>query len=244
MNHSDVDATDLVAAGPHTVKTSMYFLQPQQLYATEKPYSLRFMPPEGFPRSNIALEKQEDVEIRDIRTKVDELSFSKHGFKIMPVHSTMTYDDYDDEEMIVGTYLREIADLLRDELGAKHCHIFEHTVGDVKCPLQKPPLIASRSVSDTIFFQSRPAKRTNTTSRHRWRILVGSYHDIDLRPLTCQLDTTVEWATDMVRKLNGAKAPDILQHRIQCVKYVHLTLMHRKCHLTYGLVYGSRSRDQ
>ncbi len=121
-------ATSLTTVDSNTVITSMYFLQPQQLYRAEKPYSLRFVPPEGFPRSNIALEKHNDVEIRDIRPRVGELSFSKHGFKIMPVHSKMTYDDFDDEEKIVDTYLREVADALRDELGAKHVHIFEHTV--------------------------------------------------------------------------------------------------------------------
>ena len=32
------------------------------------------------------------------------------------------------------------------------------------------------------------------------------------------IDTTVEWARDMVHKLNGGKASEILEHRIQCVK--------------------------
>jgi len=31
-------------------------------------------------------------------------------------------------------------------------------------------------------------------------------------------DTTVEWARNMVNKLNGDAASDILEHRIQCVK--------------------------
>lgn len=123
-----VIATDLVSVDSKTVTTSMYFLQPQQLYATEKPYSLRFVPPEGFPRSNIALERHSDVEIQDIRPSVDKLSFSEHGFKIMPFHSGMKYEDFDDEDKIVRIYLKEIADALRDELGAQHVQIFEHTV--------------------------------------------------------------------------------------------------------------------
>ncbi len=44
--------------------------------------------------------------------------------------------------------------------------------------------------------------------------------DASVDRLTQPPDTTVEWARDMVHKLNGGKAQDILQHRIQCVKYV------------------------
>lgn len=120
---------DLAAKDANTVITSMYFLQPQQLYATEKPYSLRFVPPEGFARSNIALEKHDDVEIRDVRPNVKTLSYQEHGFQIMPLKTSMSYDDFDDEAKLVNVYLREVANALRDELGAKHVHIFEHTVG-------------------------------------------------------------------------------------------------------------------
>lgn len=119
----------LAAKDENTVTTSVYFLQPQHLYTTEKPYSLRFVPPEGFARSNIALEKHDDVEIRDLRPHVDTLSYAEHGFQIMPLETAMSYDDFDDEGKLVEVYLREVADALRDELGAKHVHIFEHTVG-------------------------------------------------------------------------------------------------------------------
>ena len=119
---------ELAGVDANTVNTSMYFLKPQDLYSTEKPYSLRFVPPEGFARSNIALEKHEDLEIRDIRPHVNELLFQKHGFKIMPLETSLSYDDFDNEDKLVEVYLREVADKLRDELGAKHVHIFEHTV--------------------------------------------------------------------------------------------------------------------
>ena len=47
---------------------------------------------------------------------------------IMPLETKMTYGDFDDEDKLTNIYLREVADKLRDELGAKHVHIFEHTV--------------------------------------------------------------------------------------------------------------------
>lgn len=114
--------------GSKDVTTSMYFLQPQPLYETEKPYSLRFVPPEGFPRSNIALQKHENVRIADIRPTVDQLSFEENGFMILPLETQLSYDEFDDEARLIEVYLREVADALRDALGAKHVHIFEHTV--------------------------------------------------------------------------------------------------------------------
>ena len=157
--------------GPLT--TSMYFLKPQELYLTEKPYSLRFVPPETFPRSNIALERHKDVSIVDIRSKVHQLSFEKNGFRIMQLQSKMHYDDFDDEEKIVKIYLREVANKLRDELGAKHVHIFEHTVGQsINDRLSHRGLIIWRSGSGMRYFQSRLGKPTSTISPHRWPILV------------------------------------------------------------------------
>jgi hypothetical protein len=109
-------------------QTSMYFLRKEDRYKTEKPYSLRFVPPEGFPRSNILLEKHEDMSIEDVRPTVDELSFEEHGFKILPINTPMNYGDFDDEQKIIDVYLREVANSVRDALGAVHVHIFEHTV--------------------------------------------------------------------------------------------------------------------
>jgi len=68
--------------------------------------------------------------------------------------------------------------------------------------------------------QYRQAKLTGTISRLRWRTSVSDGMDASVDRLTQPPDTTVEWARDMVHKLNGGKAQDILQHRIQCVKYV------------------------
>jgi hypothetical protein len=108
-------------------KTQIYFLKRNKLYNEEKPYSLRFTPPEGFPRSNITLEKH-DVTIRDVRPDIDDLTFEKNGFTIMNLESQMSYDDYDEEEKLIEVYLREVADSLCAFLGAVHVQIFEHTV--------------------------------------------------------------------------------------------------------------------
>jgi len=110
------------------IETSMHFLQRSDLYSTVKPYSLRFEPPEGFERSNIKLERREDLKIEDARPIIKDFSLEKEGFKIVNMESKMAYDDFEDDTKLVQVYLSEIANTLRELLGAAHVQIFEHTV--------------------------------------------------------------------------------------------------------------------
>ena len=110
-----------------TVHSNTHFLRRGALYDTEKPYSLRFTPPDGFPRANINLEKQ-DITIHDIRRKKSTFNFQRDGFAILNFESKMTYEDYDSEEIVKEVLLKEIANALKALLGAQHVQIFEHTV--------------------------------------------------------------------------------------------------------------------
>ncbi|KAF2502334.1 hypothetical protein BU16DRAFT_612011 [Lophium mytilinum] len=164
-------------------QTSIYFLKRNDLYHDEKPYSLRFTPPNDFPRSNIVLEKH-DVTIRDIRPRLKDLSFEKNGFTIMSLESKMSYDDYDDEEKLINVYLREVADSLCAFLGAVHVQIFEHTV----------------------------------RKRHdEFPISTGKPYRYNQPTSMAHVDTTPEWARDMVQKLNRDNADEVLKDRVQCV---------------------------
>lgn len=111
------------------VLTQVYFLKRDPTYDDEKPYSLRFTPPEGFPRANILLESH-DVAVHDIRPIRNELTIDKNGYAIMSLETDMTYDDFDNEQRIKDVYLRELSEALRSYLGAKRVQIFEHTVGN------------------------------------------------------------------------------------------------------------------
>ncbi|GAB7348199.1 hypothetical protein MBLNU459_g6203t1 [Dothideomycetes sp. NU459] len=110
-----------------TLTTGVYFLKKNSLYDEEKPYSLRFTPPTGFPRSNISLEFH-DITVQDARPFKDELSLEKNGYAIMDLHTEMNYDDFDDETKIKEVYLSEVSNVLRKYLGATSVQIFEHTV--------------------------------------------------------------------------------------------------------------------
>lgn len=107
--------------------TQVYFLKKLSLYETEKPYSLRFTPPEGFLRANVALEPH-TIPIHDIRPSKDELSLENNGFAVMHLDTRMRYEDFDNEQMIKEVYLREVSETLQEYLGASQVQIFEHTV--------------------------------------------------------------------------------------------------------------------
>ncbi|KAL0263693.1 hypothetical protein SLS55_002674 [Diplodia seriata] len=113
-------------AGEAGVLSHTHFLQRDDLYIEEKPYSLRYTPPEGSSRANIKLELHE-IRVRDVRPVKDKLSFETDGCAIVDLGSRMKYEDWDDDSQVKAVYLREVADLLRRVLGACHVQIFEHT---------------------------------------------------------------------------------------------------------------------
>lgn len=110
-----------------TVHSTVNFLQRDARYAAEKPYSLRFTPPDAFPRANIKLENH-SISIKDIRTRPEPFTFQANGFQILPFKSQMQYTDFENDEIVKRIYLREAADLLLRFLGAQKVQIFEHTV--------------------------------------------------------------------------------------------------------------------
>ncbi|KAF2230782.1 hypothetical protein EV356DRAFT_472993 [Viridothelium virens] len=109
------------------IHSHTHFLKSDELYDREKPYSLRFTPPEGFPRANIKLEKR-DIHVHDIREKKENLEFQKDGLAVLDFESKMTYQDYDDEDVVKNVFLKEVSNLLKHFLGAQHVQVFEHTV--------------------------------------------------------------------------------------------------------------------
>lgn len=108
------------------IRTKAHFLSPIDAYKTEKPYSLRFPPPEGFPRQSTKLEEH-PIDVQDVR-KSGLPSFAKEGCTVLQLQSLMNYDDYDDDETIKKVYLREVSHRLREFFGAAKVQVFEHRV--------------------------------------------------------------------------------------------------------------------
>ena len=112
--------------GTDIIHTTAHFLAQNDLYKTQKPYSLRFPPPEGFPRQSTKLEKH-GIDVHDVR-KLGPLSFKEEGCTVLNLQSSMKYEDYDDEDKVKEVYLREVASHLREFFGASKVQIFEHRV--------------------------------------------------------------------------------------------------------------------
>lgn len=108
------------------IRSQIHFLKRQDIYDTEKPYTLRFLPPEGFLRANISLE-QHSIEIQDIRNETP-LEFERDGVAILNLPSQMSYEDYDDEQKVKEVFLKEVANALKAHLQAQHVQVYEHTV--------------------------------------------------------------------------------------------------------------------
>lgn len=155
------------------IKSSIRFLARDHRYSSEKPYTLRFTPNIQFPRSNIETENRNDLPIDDVRGREGDFTLERNGFTIMPLETKLSYDDFDDEAKVVDIYLREVADGVRNLLGAKKVQILEHIVRYF--PLSSALLInlqalsTRRSGNDTQISQSLRVKSTNIINRRRWR---------------------------------------------------------------------------
>lgn len=109
-----------------TIQSNAHFLRRDALYEVEKPYSLRFTPPHGFPRANIKLDNHH-IDIHDVRGS-RSLNFNRDGFEVIDFDSELKYEDFDNDEAVNEIFLLEVANRLKAFLKAQHVQIFEHTI--------------------------------------------------------------------------------------------------------------------
>jgi hypothetical protein len=110
-----------------SVTACINFIEPQQDGSVEKPYQLKFEPPEGFPATNIT-SREHAPKVEDIRGREYEYSVAKTGFAIMHLPDDIAYEDYDNEDIIQQVYFKQVAEGLQDSLQASRVQIFEHVV--------------------------------------------------------------------------------------------------------------------
>lgn len=162
----------MAQSSQETIQTYTHFLKRDKLYNEEKPYSLRFTAPNGFPRANIKLDKH-NINIVDVRANKEQLSLDQNGCFVWNLRSCLQYDDFDDRAKIQDVYLAEVADGLRDQLRAAKVQIFEHTVKPPFNAFADSTLIIVRSANATVSFRSPLVSRTTSISQPRLHILVG-----------------------------------------------------------------------
>lgn len=109
------------------VTSSINFFNASLPGPIKKPYQLKFEGPNGFPATNIET-KEHTQKFVDVRGSEASYSIARHGFAIMRLGQNMTPADYDDDDQVHGVYLKQVADGLKEMLGASRVQIFEHIV--------------------------------------------------------------------------------------------------------------------
>lgn len=158
------------------IESDMYFLENDPIYGEEKPYSMRFYPGDVCPQSNIKRSKQRVV-FNDMRTQESKMQLDECGFEVLPMRSHMEYEDFGDRIKIENVYLKELAEAIKQRLGATYVHVIEHTVWTDYLFRYDVSLIAFRRSEDEMLpFPSRLGETTNSTNPQPWLMLVSTYN--------------------------------------------------------------------
>lgn len=105
-----------------------WFLDELDIYRTEKPYRLRFDSPDpSIARTNIK-NKQANIEIHDLRSYPEPLSYSRNGFTIMKAHSALTVEDSADEQKVKKLYFQSLKPILCNFFRTPNVVILEYVV--------------------------------------------------------------------------------------------------------------------
>lgn len=107
--------------------TTINFIRNDDFYNEEKPYLLTYEPPGDFPKTNVKLDNRH-MKLEDIRGRENEFNVEDNGFAIMKIQTKLSYEDFDNEDLVKRVYLKEVAETLKTFLGASRIQIFEHIV--------------------------------------------------------------------------------------------------------------------
>jgi hypothetical protein len=102
---------------PHVITTNMsistdiYHLQELSRYASEKPYTMRYVPEDGTAVSNVLREKHV-LSVKDVRDFKHEYTLDRNGFMISQLPGSLDYGVFDSQEAIEKTYFPELETIL------------------------------------------------------------------------------------------------------------------------------------
>ena len=108
--------------------TSVCCLDKLERYKKEKPYEIRFVPPNNFPRRNSQISVHRNIKVEDVRGKEGNLSIDGNGFIVMNLTPSMSAEDFEDTKAIESQYLPEVAEALKERLGAYRVQVHDYLV--------------------------------------------------------------------------------------------------------------------
>lgn len=113
---------------PGNVQTETYYADWDDKFHSEKPYELKFVPPENFPLTNMTWSRRDGIDVTDIRGHESRYNARDHGFQLSPMTTTLAYEDFDDIQKVDQVYTKEVAECLRSTLNAARVLVFDHNV--------------------------------------------------------------------------------------------------------------------
>ncbi|KAK5995288.1 Fe(II)/2-oxoglutarate-dependent dioxygenase nvfI-like protein [Cladobotryum mycophilum] len=110
------------------IASSMYYLDRAHLQHVEKPYSMRYLPEEDIPQTNY-MKVKHPILVKSMREPgAGPFHIDECGFQIIDLHSSLTYDEFWDNERVQQVYVEEVKEALKRELGAKYVHVLDYAV--------------------------------------------------------------------------------------------------------------------
>ncbi|PPJ52978.1 hypothetical protein CBER1_10952 [Cercospora berteroae] len=110
------------------IQTETYYADWDDKFLTEKPYELKFLPPHGFPVSNMTWSRYDGIHVTDIRGHERHYNVRKHGFELSSMTTALTYEDFDNRQKVEQVYMKEVADCLRSKLDAARVLAFDYNI--------------------------------------------------------------------------------------------------------------------
>lgn len=110
------------------VETRLFFLQKDELYKTQKPYSIKYTPHGDIPQNNIKGMAGNGIVIRDLRPEQDALDILRHGMQIVRLPQVMPYEDFADRDKVLSTFFPDVQRCLADLFGTDNVLIHEYLV--------------------------------------------------------------------------------------------------------------------
>jgi len=107
------------------LESELGFLSRDTKFDVIKPYSLRFTPPDDFPRHNLSIAKVK-VTIHDARLL--KPTIEDNGFTITSFPTEMGYIDFNEHTKIEGVYAQELEGHLKTIFEAPHVRIIDYAV--------------------------------------------------------------------------------------------------------------------
>lgn len=163
---------------------TIYFLRPDDIHRIEKPFAFRYDPGDGVQQSNFALDPYTGISIKDIRHKIDDFTFDKHGFTVLKLPDSIPYESFETNDGL-QCYFSQLEIVLKHTLGASHVEVFRHGVSSqpliiitltaAAWKLIEPDYQPNRFEKGTRRSLYQQAKPMNLTSQLQWRMSV-SWH--------------------------------------------------------------------